>query len=163
MNYSKFTKVERMAYLIISTKMGDVWILINSKDKTHILDYQASHAPWRVEFDEDGKPKVPVMTVAVASHPGRKRGYKTHQIRLDEFILGGVSKCQAIRHKDGDPLNNKRDNLVVYQTYETSDIYEAKGRKRANLCIRCRDVGTCRKVPVGPNLKKLIKEKSYEN
>lgn len=155
-----------MAYLIIPSKMGDQWVLINKKDKMHILDYQAGHAPWRVEFDDDGRPKVPVMTIAIAiaSHPGRKRGYKTHQIRLDEFIVGGISKCQAIRHRDRDPLNNMRNNLSVYYKYEIKDILEAKGvRKRTNICVRCRSAGVCRKVPVGPNLEKLNKEKSHAN
>lgn len=105
----------------------------------HVADYSRPPGLWHVVW-KNGK----IDAVATNVNIGLRR---TKQMKLHEYIMGEIPRCKGVRHRDGDPLNNVRENLMLYQVYRTEDITHAKkGGKRADVCVGCKDENTCRKV-----------------
>lgn len=58
----------------------------------------------RQRLDKDGYCRVSL------SKKGKKSSYRTHRLVLETFV-GPCPKGHETRHKDGDPANNRLDNL----------------------------------------------------
>lgn len=52
------------------------------------------------------------MTVRVVSSDGRRRRLRVHQIVANYYIGPRPSPAHEVRHIDGDPRNNKAENLA---------------------------------------------------
>ena len=126
-------------------------------------DYDRPLYSWHIVWKAD---KIDAVAVAIYTgfRSGTKYGRKTRQVKLHDFIMGDIPKCKAVRHRDGNPLNNRRENLVLYQVYHRDDIKNAPlKRKIAAVCRGCKEKNTCQKVATR---KKLPMEKDgikYEN
>jgi len=137
---------------IESHKHGITWIRIDEKDFERV-----SQINWHVVRNKYGR----IMYIAATLGGGRREyigrnaygknvysrsAVKSHQVKLHDYIMGDIPKCKAVRHRDGDPLNNTRKNLALYQAYHTEEINAAPKRKRLDLCDRCKDKNVCRRV-----------------
>jgi len=132
-----------MSFFIVKSKRGDFPVYVSEKDLARVLEY--AFRPWRVMWQK-GRIAAVVTTINTGHRFGTKYGYKTKQIKLHEYVIGELPRCKGVRHKDGDPLNNTRENLAIYQAYHTEDINAKSTRKRSDICIRCCDAKTCGKV-----------------
>jgi len=191
-NKTKSKEHLSMAVFIVKSKRGEHHIYVNDKDAErvknyarfsgekrvkdyksakdlrdkngyplHVVDYSGPLYSWHIVWKND---KIDaVATDARISAPGTKCGYRTKQVKLHEYIMGEIPHCKGVRHRDGNPLNNRRENLVLYQVYDTEKLdYTTKGKKRVDICVGCKDDATCRKVPTR---KKILKTevKKYAN
>lgn len=130
---------------ILKSGREQLLVSINKRDYGRMFEYSPTWYPVR----KNGKIIAIVTTVYVQSQPGSSRGFKTRQVKLAEFILGDIPKCKGIHFRDGDPLNNRRENLVLYQAYHTERIKNALSkRKRTSICQKCRASYRCREVAI---------------
>lgn len=166
-----------MAVFMIKSNRGDHAVYVSEKDAERVTNYARFYTEKRVKDykgrdlrDDNGYPleevdysgpvgawhiiwkkgKISAVTTNVFIGPrfGTKRERRTKQVKLHEFIIGDIPNCKGIRFRDENPLNNRRENLVIYQVYETEVFnYETKSGKRTNICVGCVDVKTCRRVP----------------
>ena len=110
-------------------------------------DYSRPLCVWRILW-KGGKIEAVVANVPISFR-------KTRQVKLHDFIMGDVSKCKAIRHRDGNPLNNYRENLALYQAYKVENIKIVKRKtKSSEICQRCKNEDICQKVVIGKRSKK---------
>lgn len=154
------------AIAIKSHRYGTTWIRVDEKDLERVQPIA-----WHVVRNTVGR----VLYVAATLGGGRRQylgrndygknvysrsAVKSHQIKLHEFIMGDIPKCKAIRHRDGDPLNNTRKNLALYQAYHTEKLdCVKKSEVKLNVCIGCINENICRRVATR---KKIFKDKSHE-
>jgi hypothetical protein len=165
-----------MASIFVTSKQGSRAVCVSDRDLGRVRDYAYFSGEKRakdyqsVKRDKDGRPlfeadysrplgswhivwkngKIDSVAtnIIIGQRPGTRGGCKKRQIKLHEFIVGEIPHCKDIKFKDGNPLNNTRENLVVYQLYKLEDLdYAKKSGKRADICIGCKDDNTCRKVP----------------
>lgn len=138
---------------IKSYKRGTTFIRIDEKDLERVQPIA-----WHVVRDTIGR----VLYVAATFGGGRrqyigrndcgknvysKSAVKSHQVKLHDYIMGDIPKCKAVRHRDGDPLNNTRKNLALYQAYHTEKLdCVKKSEAKLNICIGCTNENTCRRV-----------------
>lgn len=143
-------RVTRYAYFSGEKRAKDYRSAKDKRDRAgyplHTADYSAPLYSWHIVWKNN---KIDVVATNIRINaPGMKRGYKTKQVKLHEFIMGEIPHCKGIKFKDGNPLNCTRENLSLYQKYETEKLdYETKSRKRTDICVGCKDDNTCRKVP----------------
>lgn len=143
-------RVKNYAYFSGEKRATDYRSTKDKRDKNgypfHVVDYAAPLYSWHVVWKND---KISAVATDIRiSAPGTKQGYRTKQVKLHEYIVGELPHCKAIRHKDGNPLNNRRENLTLFQVYYTEKLdYMKKGNKRADICIGCINENICRKVP----------------
>lgn len=104
-------------------------------------EYGAWHIVWK-----EGKIDAVAATIPIGFKSGTKYGRRTKQVKLHDFILGEYPRCKTVRHRDGNPLNNRRENLVLYQAYQLKDMESVPTYKRLKMCLVCKDGNTCRKV-----------------
>lgn len=126
---------------------------ISPRDKDGYLlpvDYSQPLGSWHVVW-KAGK----IDTVATTTKYGRR----TRQVKLHDYILGEIPKCKAVRHRDGDPLNNTRENLALYQAYVTEKLDSVKkSENKLTICVGCKDENICRRVATR---KKFFKDESH--
>jgi hypothetical protein len=158
-------RVKNYAYFSGEERVKDYRSAKDPRDKNgyplRVVDYSGPLYSWHIVW-KAGKIDAVATDVRISA-PGTKCGYRTKQVKLHEYIMGEVPHCKGIRHRDGNPLNNRRENLVLYQAYRTEKLdYATKGGKRTDICIGCKDDATCQKVPT---CKKILKTevKRYEN
>lgn len=164
-----------MAVFVIMTKQGEHHVYVSDRDVKRVTNYarfgdEKTYRSAKDERDADGYPKriidysrplgawhivwkknkiVAVATnVYVGPRLGTKLGRRIKQVKLHEFIMGEIPHCKGVRHRDGDPLNNTRENLALYQLYYTENFNSVKkSEAKADICDGCKNENTCRKVP----------------
>lgn len=111
------------------------------------VDYAAPLGSWHIVWQKE-KITAVATSVNIGSRLGTKFRHRTKQVKLHEYVVGEIPHCKEIRFRDGDPLNNTRENLALYQAYVTEKLdYATKGRAKTDICIGCINDKTCRRVP----------------
>lgn len=133
-------------FMVKSGRRGSFPVKVDSRDLSRTLDYSPT---WSLVW-KNGTIAAVVSNVIVGFYRGTNRGYKTRRVKLHDFIKGDIPNCKIVKHRDGDPLNNTRDNLSVCQMYVTDEIRRATRtrKKKLKICLGCIDEYTCDKVAV---------------
>lgn len=114
-------------------------------------DFSRPLCVWRILWKDDK------IDAVVASVPIGFR--KTRQVKLYDLILGDTPKCKAVRFRDGNPLNNFKENLALYQAYKVEDIKNMPPKRSVSYrCLQCKNNDTCTKV-----ITRKIRRTGYAN
>lgn len=96
-----YRKTNKLVFIVKSKRYGDQVVTIDDRDQTKVNEYH-----WSVTCEKSALNLLIVSRFYV----GVK---KTRSIRLDQLILGikKMPRLADIIHRDGDPMNFRRDNL----------------------------------------------------
>jgi hypothetical protein len=95
-----------------SKKYKNQTVLIDDEDGPRVKEYEWYLSPARGET-------APFIYTRVW---GGK--HKTKQLKLQRFIMQDIPDQADIGHKDGNFLNNKKENLFIYKTYRKQMVLQ---------------------------------------
>lgn len=105
-----------MVFVVKSRKYGNKTVIIDDEDWPRVSEYTWHYAP-------EKKGRDAFIFTSVWGGPGGKK----KQLKLQRFIMRHIPERTDVGHFDENSLNNKKENLRLYKTYN-GQIIKHNGR-----------------------------------